>query len=194
MNGVIKLKHIEVTNKTTKSSKGIMDMSIRRLKSMVGAHLFSVLLVTSIVTSISFSFCASYQEYVAESIEKEAENRVKKNNDKVINSGFDKAENSIKDAAVCEMGYSNYIDKDKNRDKKNTDKAINSGFEKAESGIKDAAECAVGDSKCIDKAKENGKTVVVKDESGEVVEQIPAEEGATAQTMDDVNANYDFKR
>src|SRR5699024_11098500 len=44
------------------------------------------------------------------------------------------------------------------------------------------------------KAKENGKTVVVKDESGEVVEQIPAEEGATAQTMDDVNANYDFKR
>lgn len=129
-------------------------MSIRRLKSMVGAHLFSVLLVTSIVTSISFSGCASYQEYVAESIEKEAENRVKKN----------------------------------------TDKAINSGFDKAESGIKDAAECAVGDSKCIDKAKENGKTVVVKDESGEVVEQIPAEEGATAQTMDDVNANYDFKR
>jgi outer membrane protein OmpA-like peptidoglycan-associated protein len=68
-----------------------------------------------------------------------------------------------------------------------TDAAVTGAFDKAEEAVR----CAVGDDACINEAKREGRPVVVTDEEGRVVEEIPGA-GGTA-PVENANANYDFK-
>ncbi len=66
------------------------------------------------------------------------------------------------------------------------DRAVRGTFDAAE----DAVRCLVTDPECIREAEAAGRPVVVTDESGEVVRQIPGD-GGTA--IGAANANYDFE-
>lgn len=68
-----------------------------------------------------------------------------------------------------------------------TDAAVSGAFDKTEEAVR----CAVGDDACIDGAKRKDKPVVVTDEDGNVVEEIPGDEGTAP--VENANANYDFK-
>lgn len=68
-----------------------------------------------------------------------------------------------------------------------TDAAVSGAFDKAEEAVR----CAAGDDACIEAAKEEGKPVVVTDEEGDVVQEIPGEAGTAP--VENANANYDFE-
>lgn len=68
-----------------------------------------------------------------------------------------------------------------------TDAAVSGAFDKAEEAVR----CAVGDDACIKEAKAQGKPVVVTDEEGNVVKEIPGDEGSVS--IENANTNYDFK-
>jgi outer membrane protein OmpA-like peptidoglycan-associated protein len=63
-------------------------------------------------------------------------------------------------------------------------------------GVENAVTCLVTDEACVEAAMRDGRDVVVQNEDGEVVEEIPAPapEGSVpiAYPDGDVNANYDF--
>ena len=68
-----------------------------------------------------------------------------------------------------------------------TDRAVSGAFDAAD----DAVRCVVGDEACIEQAQEEGRPVVVTDEEGNVVEEIPGA-GGTAPVAE-ANVNYDFE-
>jgi outer membrane protein OmpA-like peptidoglycan-associated protein len=87
------------------------------------------------------------------------------------------------------------------------DEAVDEGVETtadaAENALKNAARCAVSDQACIDEAQQQGQTVVLTDEEGNVKRDengdpvTASEAGAGSDTGDpgvtDANANYDFE-
>ncbi len=68
------------------------------------------------------------------------------------------------------------------------DREVDEALNKAENEVR----CSVGDSDCIEQAKKEGKTVVVVDEDGEVVEGEAVAEAPPVKPGEGVWANYDF--
>lgn len=73
------------------------------------------------------------------------------------------------------------------RTKGAADETVERSFDAAENTVR----CAVGDDKCIEQAKAQGKPVAVTDEEGNVVKEIPGDEGSAS--IENANTNYDFK-
>ena len=67
------------------------------------------------------------------------------------------------------------------------DETVERSFDAAENAVR----CTVVDNKCIEQAKAQGKPVVVTDEEGNVVKEIPGDEGSAS--IENANSNYDFK-
>jgi outer membrane protein OmpA-like peptidoglycan-associated protein len=68
------------------------------------------------------------------------------------------------------------------------DKEVDEALSKTENEIR----CTAGDSDCIAKAKKDGKTVVVVNQDGEVVDSDAAADAAPSRPGEGVWANYDF--
>lgn len=94
----------------------------------------------------------------------------------------------------------------------NVDEGVEKTADKIEGGIENAVKCAVGDEECIEEAQEDGETVVLTDEDGNVKrdedgdpvtasdrsrDQGPEDQEAggqdTGQAVGEASANYDFK-
>ena len=93
----------------------------------------------------------------------------------------------------------------------NVDEGVEKTADKVEGGIENAVKCAVGDDECIEDAQEEGETVVLTDEDGNVKrdengdpvtasdrsagqsgQQDPSSQN-TGEAVGEASANYDFK-
>lgn len=95
------------------------------------------------------------------------------------------------------------------RVQENVDEGVEKTADAIEGGIENAVKCTVGDTECIEKAQENGETVVLTDEEGNVqrdengdpvtASDRASESGAESQSdkqgrkPGEANPNYDFE-
>lgn len=71
------------------------------------------------------------------------------------------------------------------------DRAVDKSLDTVQGGVEDAVKCMFNDNACINQAKAEGKSVVITDNNGNVIKQVPGGQGADASPT--VNSNYDFK-
>lgn len=77
-----------------------------------------------------------------------------------------------------------------------TDRAVDRAVEGTADAIADAVKCTVGDDPCIREAREDGKTVVLTDDDGNVLRDDdgdPVTASDAPRAPSDANANYDFE-